>query len=145
MIRISDISFFRFCWKNEKLDWPKCARTVKGRPVIFDSLFFLFRTFRSHFQLPRQAVASNDFFSGTRTCDPKHTSDCCFSVSQCCRTKFKSRFCNKKVQRLRNLAMVRFGIASTDNELFNLEERNYEICQNSNGGNCASATKLSAT
>ena len=28
MIRISNISFFRFCWKNEKLDWPKCARTV---------------------------------------------------------------------------------------------------------------------
>ena len=27
MIRISDISFFRFCWKNEKLDWPKCSRT----------------------------------------------------------------------------------------------------------------------
>ena len=27
MIRISNISFFRFCWKNEKLDWPKCART----------------------------------------------------------------------------------------------------------------------
>ena len=28
MIRISNISFFRFCWKNGKLDWPKCARTV---------------------------------------------------------------------------------------------------------------------
>ena len=28
MSRISNISFFRFCWKNEKLDWPKCARTV---------------------------------------------------------------------------------------------------------------------
>ena len=27
MIRISNISFFRFCWKNGKLDWPKCART----------------------------------------------------------------------------------------------------------------------
>ena len=21
------MSFFRFCWKNEKIDWPKCART----------------------------------------------------------------------------------------------------------------------
>ena len=29
MIRISNISFFRFCWKNRKLDWPKCARTAK--------------------------------------------------------------------------------------------------------------------
>ena len=28
MIRISNISFFRFCWKNGKLDWPKCARTL---------------------------------------------------------------------------------------------------------------------
>ena len=28
MTRISNISCFRFCWKNEKLDWPKCARTV---------------------------------------------------------------------------------------------------------------------
>ena len=28
MIRISNISFFRFCRKNEKLDWPKCARTL---------------------------------------------------------------------------------------------------------------------
>lgn len=26
-IRISNISFFRFCWRNAKLDWPKCART----------------------------------------------------------------------------------------------------------------------
>ena len=30
MIRISNISFFRFCWKNGKLDWPKCARTPHG-------------------------------------------------------------------------------------------------------------------
>ena len=22
------MSFFRFCWKNEKIDWPKCARTI---------------------------------------------------------------------------------------------------------------------
>ena len=29
MVRISNMSFFRFCWKNEKLDWPKCARTRK--------------------------------------------------------------------------------------------------------------------
>ena len=28
MITISNISFFRFCWKNRKLDWPKCSRTV---------------------------------------------------------------------------------------------------------------------
>ena len=30
MIRISNISFFRLCWKNGKLDWPKCARTVRA-------------------------------------------------------------------------------------------------------------------
>ena len=29
MIRISNISFFRFCWKNGKLDWPKCAPTFQ--------------------------------------------------------------------------------------------------------------------
>ena len=29
MIRISNMCFLRFWWKNEKLDWPKCARTVK--------------------------------------------------------------------------------------------------------------------
>ena len=29
MIRISNIFFFRFCWKNEKLGWPKCARTLQ--------------------------------------------------------------------------------------------------------------------
>ena len=28
MIRISTSSFFRFCWKNEKLDWPKCVGTI---------------------------------------------------------------------------------------------------------------------
>ena len=28
MIRISTSSFFRFCWKNEKLDWPECAGTI---------------------------------------------------------------------------------------------------------------------
>ena len=33
MIRIGNISFFRFCWKNRKLDWPKCARTG-STPVI---------------------------------------------------------------------------------------------------------------
>ena len=27
MTKISNISCFRFCWKNEKLYWPKCART----------------------------------------------------------------------------------------------------------------------
>ena len=29
MIRISNIFFFRFYWKNGKLDWPKCTRTVR--------------------------------------------------------------------------------------------------------------------
>ena len=36
MIRISNTSFFRFCWKNGKLDWPKCARTC-----VPESFFFL--------------------------------------------------------------------------------------------------------
>ena len=30
MTRISNISFFRFCWENGKLDWPKCARTIQA-------------------------------------------------------------------------------------------------------------------
>ena len=30
VIRISNISFFRFCQKNRKLGWPKCARTPTG-------------------------------------------------------------------------------------------------------------------
>ena len=30
MIRISNICFFRFCWKSRKLDWPKCARTLRS-------------------------------------------------------------------------------------------------------------------
>ena len=34
MTRISNISFFRFCWKNEKLDWPKCARTPMLREIF---------------------------------------------------------------------------------------------------------------
>ena len=34
MTRISNISCFRFCWKNEKLDWPKCARTPKHNALM---------------------------------------------------------------------------------------------------------------
>ena len=34
MIRISNMSFCRFCCKNEKIDWPKCARTLHG-PCTF--------------------------------------------------------------------------------------------------------------
>ena len=33
------MSFFRFCWKNEKLDWPKCART--GFTTPFGWLVYL--------------------------------------------------------------------------------------------------------
>ena len=43
MIRISNISFFRFCWKNGKLDWPKCARTttaIKDMSCREDGLLF---------------------------------------------------------------------------------------------------------
>ena len=40
MIRIGNISFFRFDEKNQKLDWPKCARTVgsvhTSANLIFD-------------------------------------------------------------------------------------------------------------
>ena len=44
MIRISNISFFRFCWKNEKLDWPKCARTLfncqrKNKNIIYANVY----------------------------------------------------------------------------------------------------------
>ena len=38
MIRISNISFFRFCWKNEKLDWPKCARTNEAEPELITDI-----------------------------------------------------------------------------------------------------------
>ena len=38
MITISNISFFRFCLKNRKLDWPKCARTLPV-PVFRQSDF----------------------------------------------------------------------------------------------------------
>ena len=34
MIRISNMSFFRFCRKNEKIDWPKCARTCSQATVL---------------------------------------------------------------------------------------------------------------
>ena len=36
MITISNISFFRLCWKNRKLDWPKCARTLVDVDVDVD-------------------------------------------------------------------------------------------------------------
>ena len=42
MVRISNMSFFLFCWKNGKLDWPKCARTVFFSQ-FFWALRFLFR------------------------------------------------------------------------------------------------------
>ena len=37
MIRISNMSFCRFCCKNEKIDWPKCARTVLTYLTLFDN------------------------------------------------------------------------------------------------------------
>ena len=39
MIRISNISFFRFCWKNGKLHWPKCERTPTVRAHFGQSNF----------------------------------------------------------------------------------------------------------
>ena len=45
MIRISNISFFRFCWKNGKLDWPKCARTV----LLFGPRFISGKALQSWF------------------------------------------------------------------------------------------------
>ena len=35
MIRISNISCFRFCWKIEKLDWPECARTLYTDDTLY--------------------------------------------------------------------------------------------------------------
>ena len=32
------MSFFCFCWKNEKIDWPKCARTVLNSIVDAQSV-----------------------------------------------------------------------------------------------------------
>ena len=32
MIRISNTSFFRFCWKNGKLDWPKSTHFLREKP-----------------------------------------------------------------------------------------------------------------
>ena len=29
------MSFFRFCWKNEKIDWPKFARTFQAFASVF--------------------------------------------------------------------------------------------------------------
>ena len=40
MIRICNISFFRFCWKNGKLDWPKCVRV---RAHFGQSIFSFFQ------------------------------------------------------------------------------------------------------
>ena len=42
MIRISNISFFRSCWENGKLDWPKSARTNKTH-LKFGCLQFLLK------------------------------------------------------------------------------------------------------
>ena len=40
IVRISNVSYFRFCWKNEKLDWPKCARTKEdGKPGVTNVTF----------------------------------------------------------------------------------------------------------
>ena len=41
MIRISDISFFCFCWKNGKLDWPECARTNNASKAVSERLLKL--------------------------------------------------------------------------------------------------------
>ena len=41
MIRISDISFFRFCLKNGQLDWPKCSRTLKTHLQIISFQLFI--------------------------------------------------------------------------------------------------------
>ena len=37
------MSFFRFCWKNEKIDWLKCARTTLVRAHFGQSNFSFFR------------------------------------------------------------------------------------------------------
>ena len=54
MIRISNISCFRFCWNNEKLDWPKCARTTEGPCTVRPIYFFIFpkKTEKGHITYP---------------------------------------------------------------------------------------------
>ena len=52
MIRISNISFFRFCWKNGKLDWPKCARAQKACfLLLLLLLLFLFSFFSFYYKV----------------------------------------------------------------------------------------------
>ena len=48
MIRISNISFFRFCWENGKLDWPKCARTSHA---LATQKFLTLRPWKTRFLL----------------------------------------------------------------------------------------------
>ena len=56
MTRISNISCFRFCWKNEKLDWPKCARTALPVQEIYS---FIHGLLNKCFQ----PVSLTDYFS----------------------------------------------------------------------------------
>ena len=46
------MSFFRFCWKNEKIDWPKCARTIipwdQSSSVHIDEIYTGLSWFMEH-------------------------------------------------------------------------------------------------
>ena len=66
MITISNISFFRFCWKNRKLDWPKCARAQNtGYAAIYYSNRGV--STASFLVQQNQLVASNNFIIDTAT------------------------------------------------------------------------------
>ena len=45
------MSFFRFCWKNGKLDWPKCARTRKACFFFVVVVLFLFSFFSFYYKV----------------------------------------------------------------------------------------------
>ena len=70
MITISNISFFRFCLKNRKLDWPKCARTVFNSLETFFSLSGTSPdTILVHFKTKQSINGETEIFSNELTHD----------------------------------------------------------------------------
>ena len=61
MLRISNISFFRFCWKNGKLDWPKCARPIR----ISNMSFFRFCWKNEKIDWPNCALTPSCYRKGS--------------------------------------------------------------------------------
>ena len=87
MIRICNISFFRFCWKNGKLDWPKCARTLdKG---YFDRIYGTHKLFDRAESLRRrekQNQASLVYYSTISSPLIKRESKLCYFPKICSNT-----------------------------------------------------------